>query len=355
MTKDILDNPHIDSLDKIPVITDINAVSEFRKKINQKVFLLRDTFVTPRMYNQWRSEGLVAQSANPSERKWVSFTLRDYIWVQIVYDLRLMGCSIADIKMAKEIALQPLAEKIDEKIWEQSLDAVIESIRQTKQHSEATTQQLESILKAQSFDKMVAEHAELNMCALDAALYNIISSGNDWNLFLFLPSHYDLLKAQMNANAIENKPEFKYTTAAQKRKRRQSGMKAFLFSAEFNKSTLGLNTDFIHDVPHIKIPIKNYLWDFLLDRTMQNRLGKMELLSAEEMKLLEEIRMGDKKEISIKFRDGNMERMEIKKDLAKSAEKRIMEIIMNGEYCDIDITTQDGKITSIQKTTKKKL
>ena len=65
LTKDILDNPHIDSLDKIPVITDINAVSEFRKKINQKVFLLRDTFVTPRMYHQWRSEGLVAQSANP--------------------------------------------------------------------------------------------------------------------------------------------------------------------------------------------------------------------------------------------------------------------------------------------------
>ncbi len=358
MTKKSLQNLQTAFADEMQVNTDTNAVKEFQKKIREKVFFLRDTDVTPRMYNLWRSEGLVSQEANPKERKWVSFNLRDFIWVQMVYDLRLMGVSVADIKKAKELCLGSLMKKVDEKLWQKSLEAVIRNVRKNKQLSEEQVTEVEEYYKANSLNKILTENAEMNLTFLDAALSHIISTGNDFNLYLFLPSQFSLQNqksGKANTDVNESKPEFKYTTESAKRKMRQSGLHIKLFSPDFTKNTLGKNSDPLFDVPHIKIPIKNYLWAFLLDPSMQNQLSKMELLSPEELRLIEQTRLGNKKEITIKFNDGKLERLEVKKDMDKSAERRLIELFTRDEYCNIQFSVEAGKISYMHKTSKKKI
>ena len=79
-------------------------------------------------------------------------------------------------------------------------------------------------------------------------------------------------------------------------------------------------------------------------------------LNKQEVSLLLDIRKGDFKEITIKLKNGKIERFDMKRDvdMGTNAFQRVKELIGGEEFQDITIKRQGGKIVSIEQVKKSK-
>ncbi len=107
---------------------------------------------------------------------------------------------------------------------------------------------------------------------------------------------------------------------------------------------------------NISIPLNDLLQDIIYSIDYKKLPKNLIQLSDSEQFLIDHIRSGDYKSISIRFNDNKQpylaELTEIKK---LKAETRLYEIIHKGAYEDIEIKTQNGEIYSFKSTKKVKL
>jgi hypothetical protein len=117
-------------------------------------------------------------------------------------------------------------------------------------------------------------------------------------------------------------------------------------------------TDKIFEVPHIKVPMRVYIRDFIANNKNEKHVEGLGILSKEELLLLKEVRKKNVKELTIRFKQhgdkekSSIERIEITNDLKKDAETRLIETFTGKEYADITYKIENGKMVSFKKTIK---
>ena len=112
----------------------------------------------------------------------------------------------------------------------------------------------------------------------------------------------------------------------------------------------------IHPHPHLTITINSLLADLLSRSEVFDSTIRIISLTKKEKKVLEELRSGNVKELTIQFKDNQLESIKIKSSKQiPDAEKRLNELLLQGGYQDICIKTQNGKICHYENTTNIKL
>jgi len=104
---------------------------------------------------------------------------------------------------------------------------------------------------------------------------------------------------------------------------------------------------------HIQISINNILQKIYPKKDLKPRFKTFIKLSDEEFELMALVRTGNYESITIKNKDGQIERLEATEHL--KADERITELLKSGKFQNIEIKQQGGKVVCVKRTIKKKV
>jgi hypothetical protein len=313
--------------------------------MRKKMFRLREAGITPYMFNQWKNGGLVDEPTLDANRKWVSLTFSEWIWLKIITDLRKFGCSTEDILNIKKNVLAPILkhpmsqenEKAMEKAFFEALEKsnagkiVIDDIKKyMKEHGMSITEYLKK-----------EQPRELNL--LECMISNMVITNHETCIIAYINDHFSGVAGDGNMDK---------QVLVRKRHKRKSSIIGFIYSDGFKE----LETDIDHKafltIPHIKIPLSTYVREFMSDAKNEKNLEALNLLSKEELILLKEMRKGNVSKITIHYSKDHIDRIDVTKPVRKMAESRIIETFMKDEFANIEYVVEKGQIVKFSKTTK---
>lgn len=294
----------------------IKGATALGKLLHEKVFLLKDTGVDSKIFQVWKSKGLV----DFIERgKWARLNLVEYLWLRVLETMRKFGCSV---KLMKAIY-----DDLFTKAFKENLAA--KNLKSRYDH-------YKSLSKVRSLTKDESELLEAMQYVYDYPQLSI--------QFRYETSYFSELVQGCLSYKVE------------------AGLYIFE-DGTFIKFLLPPDgtpeeqiTDFDATKPHLYIPLSSYILEFIADEEKHIFLTSSGLLNEDEYKVIKEIRNKNVKSIKITFKEkGGIEKIECdKKGLIKGDEaKRVMNLLGLKNYSGIELNTRDGKTLSFTHTEKK--
>lgn len=313
--------------------------------LRNKIFILRDTGIAPRIYHQWQKAGLVDQNVFFDKRKWITLSFGEYLWLKVIEDLKKIGCSVENILKAKKLCLTNSFDAAAEKFSDQSFKERIFSFLSEN-----------GIVKPEDISGLEKNLAETNvslfqfmkklvpqpLSSLEAMVLNILTTGSDASIVLFL-SDRDLRNENVQPGA---------KVFVRKRNKMKSTIKVLFYTDEFEKMNFEISPKVLLKFPHIRIPLRNYITEFIADEKKQTFLEKLEIISPQELTLLKLLRKGDTKSAEVFLNDGKIMRIETETEMVRDSAVRLSETFTAHEYASIKYEVQDGKIVYFEKTVK---
>jgi len=104
---------------------------------------------------------------------------------------------------------------------------------------------------------------------------------------------------------------------------------------------------------HIQLSINAILQKIYPKKDMKPQFETFIKLSDEEFELMAMVRTGNYESITIKKKDGKIERLEATESI--KADKRITELLQSGDFQNIEIKQVGGKVVCVKRTIKKKV
>jgi hypothetical protein len=282
-------------------------------KLNERVFLKTELDIVYSDLVNWERSNLLNIGGNSDKGDWKRLNYFEYIWVKIIQELRAFGFSYEEIDNYKsELMIKPNIKEIIEasKIDFQSVEEQFDAI---------TLNNLKSIEDNDSNEKI-----DLGISYFELMISRIIGSGEKWSILFFkdIPGFY------------------------------------FPFSIETLK---GFDKIEKTDIPeellsktYLSISLTNIIANFLVDGKNAFEKKTISILTKNEHNLLKHIRKGygKIKSIKIRFKDKEMELLEVTSIKKVKMEGRLLDYIKKGEYQSISIDTVDGKIVNFENTQK---
>jgi hypothetical protein len=107
----------------------------------------------------------------------------------------------------------------------------------------------------------------------------------------------------------------------------------------------------------LSVSVNYIISNFLIDGENSFKERFISILTKNEHKLLMQIRKGyyNVKSVKIRFKNNQMDMLEVTSIKKVKLESRLLEYIKNGDYQTITIDTVDGKIVNFENTQKIKL
>ena len=282
-------------------------------KLNERVFLKTELNVVYSDLVNWERSNLLNIGGNSDKGDWKRLNYFEYIWVKIIQELRAFGFSYEEIDNYKsELMIKPNIKEIIEasKIDFQSLEEQFDAI---------TLNNLKSIEDNGSNEKI-----DLGISYFELMISRIIGSGEKWSILFFkdIPGFYFPL-------SIET-------------------LKGF--------DKIG-KTDIPEELlskTYLSISLTDIIANFLVDGKNAFEKKTISILTKNEHNLLKHIRKGygKIKSIKIRFKDKEMELLEVTSIKKVKMEGRLLDYIKKGEYQSISIDTVDGKIVNFENTQK---
>lgn len=312
----------------------------FLNSMRERQFFLKDTTITSRVYNLWKNAGLLDSApANDESRKWVKLNSIEYIWLNMVKDMRNFGLPFDTIKKIKEELLSSSINKevIDEeKIKKKLIDLIVEKGQCSKAEAEKIIEEVKKENKSQSFFQLIENtfgrspsYLELNLCL--KGLCNLESS-----LIIYLVS------AENKSEAIVNEEE------------NTSQLKWYLYNA-INEGRLNNKElkEYIFSKPHLVLPLSTYIESFIKKHLVKSKI--IGWLSEDETRLIEYVREGKAELIKIKFKDEKPVLLEITKTSKDNLEDQLIKHFGKKEYAHVSYKVAGGKLQTFSITKKYKL
>lgn len=310
--------------------------------LRTKRFRLKDTGISPYVYNQWKKLGLITVPFLEDNRKWVSMSFIERVWLKIINDLRKFGCSVQDLLNIKNNILFNPIDLASEELKKDFEKTVYESLEKSKVLSRQQIEEAKQSLRGKNlsltdFLKQESPPATL----LEGALIYILLTGYNVNLLLYLEEY---IAGEENTTSQK--------VLVKERHRRLSGMTGYLYYPDFDKTDYTGNLSEFFAVPHMCIPLKRYLVEFITSQNVEKELEALNILSKEELVLLKEMRKERVKKIVIHYSKNKIDRIEVTRPLQKAQEARLAETFLSYEHADIEYTVAKGQIVKFEKTTK---
>ncbi len=280
--------------------------------LNEKQFSLKDAGVSSRVYHHWRSLGLVPNVA--VEHKRTALDFGQYLWLQMVKDLRAFGLPLTLIISTKQYLFHPnyLADILPE-----NQHLVMEQLEEKEKR--VFTQEE----KATIYQQLRRGHvlAPSLFVALLLAHFHYRSPSN---ILIYLDGEVAVASAGLTEAFPATQPDVSR--------------------------------------PHLTLPLAHYLTEFLSDGTKAEFLPKLPLLTPAEQEVLQALRNEQVKELTVKFshKDGQR-RMDLltkvnkQEQLTKEQLQAIAKIVGLREYSTLTLKTQNGTQLTLEEEKRKRL
>jgi hypothetical protein len=289
------------------------VIEKLLDKLNERVFLKTEIDVVYSDLVNWERSNLLNIGGNSDKGDWKRLNYFEYIWVKIIQELRAFGFSYEEIdKYKSELMIKPNIKEIIEasKIDFQSVEEQFDAI---------TLNNLKSIEDNGNNEKL-----DLGISYFELMISRIIGSGEKWSILFFkdIPGFYFPL-------SVETLKGFD--------KIEKTGIPEELLSKTY-----------------LSISLTDIIANFLVDGKNAFEKKTISILTKNEHNLLKHIRKGygKIKSIKIRFKDKEMDLLEVTSIKKVKMEGRLLDYIKKGEYQSISIDTVDGKIVNFENTQK---
>jgi len=306
--------------------TMLQSPEEYGKLIEDK-FGLSDLNITARVLKHWKDSGLLpdkeppifdlqdgirAEQTDPEKGKRNKFNFFELIYLFIVQDLREFGFSLKKILKVKDILLQK--KEFTSEIMDISNDEL-------------------KILKKEGIDityikELIERKGETSSLAENTPdiLRRITTLSTMIIIVLFSKADIRLVVTRDGAVTFE-----RVNSAGQAPRTPQNSQ------------------------PHIVLPIFLYLYRFLSMKKYKSFYLDFKLLDEQELLILEHVRSGKYKEITVTLSKGDAITLELTEELKIDNAKRLQEILLKGAYQDLQVITREGEIKYSKIKTKKQI
>lgn len=297
----------------IPVYDDpFDYADEILENLQRKQFTLKDAGISSRVHNNWRSLGIVPDSEEDGKKLYFDFM--QYLWLQIVKDLRKFGLPLETIAAVKDYLFDPNIE--ENRAWSDSEREALRKELENQAQRLVTDEEFEQVEGYLSLRRLLYPYR------FSAIVLNHFQYRSNTNIYIFGDGRVTVWsKAEENANP-ENKPDL--------------------------------------DEPHINVPLGHYFMQFLNDETKAEFLPKIPILTREENEVLRAMRNDEVKELTIKFsKSGNKRRADlitkVDKQLSDKQKKDIARILGARDYSTITMKTQNGTQLTFEEAQRTRL
>lgn len=303
-------------INRVSFENNLSDVEKLLNVLNERVFLKTEIDIVYSDLVNWERYNLLSIGGDSDKGDWKKLNYIEYTWVKIIQELRQYGFTYDEILLYKTEIFKPVqlgevkvASKVDGKNVKQQLGS--EAIEELKAISDS------------NYD----ENLNIGISIFEVSIANAILTGDKWTFHFFkdnpgfcLPFSKEVLRGFDTINKAELLME--------------------LLSKTF-----------------LSVSLSDIISNFLVDGENSFEERTISILTKNEHKLLKQIRKGynDVKSINIRFKNDQMEMIEVTTLKKVKLESRLLEHIKKGDYQTISIDTVDGKIVNFENTQKIKL
>lgn len=303
-------------INRVSFENNLSDVEKLLNVLNERVFLKTEIDIVYSDLVNWERYNLLSIGGDSDKGDWKKLNYIEYTWVKIIQELRQYGFTYDEILLYKTEIFKPVkqgelteASKVDSKNVKQQLGS--EAIEELKAISDS------------NYD----ENLNIEISIFETIMASAIISGVKWSFLFFkeMPGFYFPISTEaIRGFDIINKP----------------GIPMELLSKTF-----------------LSVSLSDIISNFLVDGENSYEERTISILTKNEHKLLKQIRKGynDIKSIKIRFKNDQMEMIEVTTLKKVKLESRLLEHIKKGDYQTISIDTVDGKIVNFENTQKIKL
>lgn len=276
--------------------------------VHQQIYTAADTGIIRQNINRYIKSGVISPSRQ-SEGGNYKYNLLELVWLRIITELLSFNYPIDSLRILNSELNKPLSEK--------SLYTFLEnnpSLIETMPIAEKEKEKLRKELKSGNWKKQNSPEAFSQLHLLVA--HSIVHRENVC-IAVFINGVFTPL-----IEAIY-KPE---------NKQLQNKLKSQTY---------------------ISVSISTLLRDLIGENRYADLLPRIGIFSEKELKVMEQIKTGDYKTVTVHFKNKEIDSLELVK--AEEVRRKVMDVISDNDYSEIRVKKHDGKIVSVEQTAKIKV
>lgn len=290
----------------------MNEYPRLKNALNTPRFKISDLGITARDATYWDKQGILPKLHSKGVRK---YDLSQAVWIRLITQMRTLGISLEIIR------------HLHDNLFAGNLISVKDTIEGSPEVFAALKTMLEQKGELESFEKLLKD-AEF-----------IKEMANEYlNIFELCIMTVIMFKKQISLIVDSNGGFFPY-------------------SPELERTRPDLMDDMrdVFDRPHIILSI-TLAYSQLLDRwELEPFIEQSNLLSENELKILEELKQPGLKSVKVNFKDGEMDLLEIVKNEKVSLTSRFMDLIGKNSYQTVTIKSKKGNVVHYENIVLKKM
>jgi DNA-binding transcriptional MerR regulator len=272
--------------------------------IDNPRFSVDDLNITPRDATYWDKQGILPAIKGPGTRR--KYDLVQSVWLKFVQQMRSLGISLNKIRELKENLLEP---KIDlSQLNPETLSKIVENLR-TK---------YDSSLSVENF------LSEINEYGPSVFKTTILATIIFRKKYLCLVNHFGdflIYDSTKHSQLLSESEEFEEFTTT----------------------------------PHISLSFADAYSMLVQNWAPKPYLCEISLLSETEIEILNMIRKTNINSITIKYKKGEPDLLEVEEKNAISIEQRFLDVITKNGFQKISVATRNGDIVNFVNKIQKKL
>jgi DNA-binding transcriptional MerR regulator len=287
-------------------------VEKLYPKIYETLMPLSITGISPRTYYYWKDKGLIPTVQKKEniehQREWVRLNLIDFVWLKVIQIMRDFGIPFAKIKESKEMLFSNFLQDI--------IGIKEDYVSFLRNESSMDDAKINEIIQA-----IELIENEMSGAPDEFEIYSTVIG----MLVMELLIKND--KGSIIISKADNEIEINYFS--------------YKSIADFEKIIMPMLEE-----PHIQIPIRKIIEEFIDDPNSDKFVDSFELLNLREKKVIDAIRKKDFKEIIIKQDDkpgSFIIELEKDGDILDQKAKEVKRMLGLNEYSEVTIKFRNDK------------
>ncbi len=325
------------------IVIDAEEEKLLHDKLSKPIFRVGDTGISSKNLLHWKNTGILLDEL-PTEAGWTRFSFIQYVWLQVVIQLREFGMSIENIRSLKDNLVFPsdllVIAKEHYRVNEFKKETGFENfpVKMLKIMCEDYT----FTYVTQTFRRIIHECIARRV----NFLLVVFKSGDGY--------FYEDGKQELFKRYHDDDDElYKLTSVYVLPNKKKSS--AINRSKEYNNSGT-LDRETMRFQSHISISVTQIIKDYLMYNNHSLKVDALPILSGEEQELLRHIKRNDVKRITIKYKNQKPSILEVEEDKRPvDLASRYTDHVMKHGYQSIAYEMENGKMVSFSRTTKTKL
>ncbi len=285
-------------------------------KLLDRIMTVRETGIDIKTFHAWKMAGLLNTVVN--ERKWISLSFVEYLWLCTLESMRKFGCSLNLMKALHEfLFIRAYKDGLGKKTLQENA-AILTSIAKQRPLNNDEFRLLEAINTILN-DPIRMSVPDADITYFFQLVLRCFINNHEVGIIIYEDGKFDTYELATNDYAT-------------------------------SKNIVNVS------VPHILLPISSFIKKFIVQEEAETFLSKTGVFNDSELEVIRQIRKSNIKKIIVtkNSKQGDIQDIKAEKSgiLSEADSKKIKEILGLKNYESVDLHTRDNNILSFTRIKK---